>query len=623
MAALLETAADPRQGAGTTGIASSDPLTQGLYGSAASAPRTADPGKSTVGEAIKARMPDLVKGAGMAFKGGNKPLDNYTDILNRSSQAALDIRVATHNGFTNKAATVGSLNQRWLDDFGALKTAMTMPSMMEQISELVGMLPGGGDALKSYATKSFTAGNLGIGSVYGLTPFNLLAPSRLIYPVYTVYRNKFPRPPGQGASLIERLATGISGSQTGGQGVLDVSLSEMVTQGGSFGQWPLNLPPAGSQTFVTLNIPYKFFGVTEQLSWLAQFAGQGYEDISALANLIMLQEMMLGEEYQMISGSSQPLATPAAPTCSVRGAQSNESALSTTIANVYIAATNYFGTTAVSAGTAVTVGAGQVIDVTISPVPGAIQYNIWGADSGPTNYYLLATCGGVKFTLQGGLPAISTRPTTDSGTGKDTRMEGVIPVLSGLSQQSGVYPGGWQGGYVNNAVGLHMNYNTIYTALKALWDSPGINPGAFKADPAEIISSGSDLANLSQDVISQGAGTNYELFIQQGGVGDVTVGAAVSQFQNPLTKSLLKMVVHPFYQQGNADLISYQLPQSWTNVGNAWEMSTVQDYVSIAWPGIDVTWRYSLLLFGALVAHAPMYSAHLGGMQNSDVAPFS
>jgi hypothetical protein len=76
-----------------------------------------------------------------------------------------------------------------------------------------------------------------------------------IYPVYTVYRNKFPRPPGQGASLIERLATGISGSQTGGQGVLDVSLPELVTQGGSFGQWPLNLPPAGSQTFVTLNIP--------------------------------------------------------------------------------------------------------------------------------------------------------------------------------------------------------------------------------------------------------------------------------------------------------------------------------------------------------------------------------
>ena len=55
------------------------------------------------------------------------------------------------------------------------------------------------------------------------------------------YRNKFPRPAGQGASLIERLFTGISGSQTGGQSVADISLSELVG-GSSFGTWPLNLP---------------------------------------------------------------------------------------------------------------------------------------------------------------------------------------------------------------------------------------------------------------------------------------------------------------------------------------------------------------------------------------------
>ena len=115
-----------------------------------------------------------------------------------------------------------------------------------------------------------------------------------------------------------------------------------------------------------------------------------------------------------------------------------------------------------------TVGASQVVDVTISPVPGALQYNIWGLVS--STYYLLATCGGTKYTLQGALPSSSTQPTTDSGTGKPTRMEGVIPVLTGVSASAGVYPAGWQGGYVNNGVGLHMNYNTIYTALKALWD---------------------------------------------------------------------------------------------------------------------------------------------------------
>ena len=37
--------------------------------------------------------------------------------------------------------------------------------------------------------------------------------------------------------------------------------------------------------------------------------------------------------------------------------------------------------------------------------------------------------------------------------------------------------------------------------------------------------------------------------------------------------------MHPWYTQGNAELLSYQLPQTWTNVANAWEMTMVQDYV--------------------------------------------
>lgn len=298
--------------------------------------------------------------------------------------------------------------------------------------------------------------------------------------------------------------------------------------------------------------------------------------------------------------------------------------MGTTLDHVAVQAVNYFGGTAASAQTSVSVSAGQVVDVTIASVPGAIQYNIWGIAS--STWYQMATCGGVKYTLQGALPTSGTQPTTDSGTGKGTRMEGVIPTLTGLSAQAGVYPQSpftWQGGYVNQNCGQHLNYNLIYTAIKALWDSTSNNPGAFKADPAEIISSGSDIANLSQDVISQGSATNYELFIKQGEVGDVTVGAAVSQFQNPLTRSLMKLIVHPFYYQGNAELLYYQLPQAWTNVANAWEVSCVQDYVSLAWPVIDATYRYSLFTMECLVAHSPMYSAHLGGLQNSDVAPFS
>jgi hypothetical protein len=69
----------------------------------------------------------------------------------------------------------------------------------------------------------------------------------------------------------------------------------MVQSGGTFGQWPLNLPPAVTEQFVTLNVPYRFFGLTEQLSFLSQWAGQGFEDLSALANLILLQAAMMAK----------------------------------------------------------------------------------------------------------------------------------------------------------------------------------------------------------------------------------------------------------------------------------------------------------------------------------------
>ena len=61
-----------------------------------------------------------------------------------------------------------------------------------------------------------------------------------------------------------------------------MSLTELVQGGGNMNNWPLNLPPSGTQDAVDLNVPYRFMGMSENVSWLAQFAGQGFEDVSAL-----------------------------------------------------------------------------------------------------------------------------------------------------------------------------------------------------------------------------------------------------------------------------------------------------------------------------------------------------
>jgi hypothetical protein len=626
----------PQMGAGTTGA--------GIAAAARVARR------SNYEATVTGITKSLVKGVGHISNGGvplNEANHNAT-IMTKSHQAILDSRAAAFEGRWDTEAVAARLSPDFLSHPAA-------GNLGYRIANDTSIRKGMDVALG----KSFTATNMGTsGQPYGLVPFDLLAPSRLIYPVYTLFRNKFPRPAGQGASRQVYGLLGVSGSQTGGQGIINIAIPELVqssnnTISGSSANWPINLPQTGKQTEYKLNVPYRFFGLSESLSWLAQFMGQGFEDISALANLVLLQEMMLGEEYQMIAGSSQSLPVPAAPTVTIRTAGSNETALGTSSGTLYVAVTalNYFGETVASANGTATLAANSVADIAISPVAGAQQYNIYAATAS-TPYLQVGTTvqsgvayqgiqssnavGGYRITLQGTIATSAQQgaPAADTGTGNGNNMEGLIPVLTGLSSQgSGPYSqvgfessNVWKGGYINQSVGTHLSTNAIFTALDGLWENNGLNniaPGSYKADPSEIVADGGDLMRLANDMLLQGSALNYLLNISQDQISGIRAGAAVAEFVNPVTRSTVKLTVHPWMSQGTALLMSYQLPQTWSHVDNAWEMTVVQDYVSVAWPVIDATFRYSIFLLGSLIAHAPFYSGILQGLQVSDTTPYS
>ena len=148
---------------------------------------------------------------------------------------------------------------------------------------------------------------------------------------------------------------------------------------------------------------------------------------------------------------------------------------------------------------------GQVVDVTISPVAGATQYNIWGSNSGATTYYLLATCGGTKYTLQrhpAGVrhPARATRLRHRRGHPHGGRYPDAVRHLGvgrGVPDHAVQLAGRVHQQRCRPAPQLQHDLHGAEGAVGLV----AINPGAFKADPAEIVSSGSDIANLSQDVI--------------------------------------------------------------------------------------------------------------------------
>ena len=311
---------------------------------------------------------------------------------------------------------------------------------------------------------------------------------------------------------------------------------------------------------------------------------------------------MLNEEASHLGATSIAISAPAAPTLTARSANSGENALTgVTGATVYVELTynTFFGETAAGSSQSVAWSSGQVVDVQIPSGAGSQWTNIYvttGASPG-TYYRMAANVGGQYFTLQGALPVSGTAaPSSDSGTFSANDEEGLFSVLSGHSASGGsaIYPSGFQAGYLNQSVGDTLRTSVLNTALQQMWDGTGTGIGtygSFRADPAEIIAEGGDVARLSNDIVQTGTSTNYRLFVDQAEVPGVRLGAAVSEFQNPVTRSVVRVVVHPWLPQGNVLLMSYTMPFAWSNVSNVVEVVTVQDYLAISWPVIDASFR--------------------------------
>ena len=292
---------------------------------------------------------------------------------------------------------------------------------------------------------------------------------------------------------------------------------------------------------------------------------------------------MLNEEASHLGATSIAVAAPAAPTLTARAANSGETALSGITTNVFVEVTanTFFGETAAGSSTSVAWSSGQVVDVQIAPVPGAMWYNLYATTGASAGTYHLqdANVGGLYFTLQGALnTTAAVAPTVDSGTSSANDQEGLFSVLSGASATGGsaVYPANWKAGYFTQSTGDTLKTSVLNTALQNLWDGTGTAYGSFRADPAEIIGEGGDIARLSNDIVQTGAATNYRLFVEQSEVPGVRLGAAVSEFQNPVTRSVVRVVVHPWLPQGNVLLMSYTMPFAWSNVSNVVEFVAVE-----------------------------------------------
>jgi hypothetical protein len=451
--------------------------------------------------------------------------------------------------------------------------------------------------------------------------YDLEAPSKKVFPVLTPIRNRIPRQKGVGTSHRFRRIDGITGSQTGGLANLDISTSESVST--SFRGLSLNRPQKINYTTSTANVLYKLQGLSDDLTWAAQYAGVGFEDLRGLISHNLLLAHMMGEEQLLLAGRGT--AAVAAPTLvsanvTVRtagtgaNAYSNETALTGFTTNVYIkvCAITHFGYSVPSAAVTQAVSAGQVVDVTLTSLPAgahgfAVFASTGASDPGDGSRFLqvwnegpangLGYTGGNVFTISGALATSGTTVPSSDSTQNTNAYDGLMTqtLASGLSVPR-----------LNSALTLDAITKTVFL------------PGwlQYKADYDELWVHALESIKIT-DLVLGASGAPYRITVPVGSEGGVTGNYRVDRLLNKVTGKSVAVTVHPYMEQGNILALSYTLPFPYSEVPNVWEWRGPQDYMAVQWPVIQMSYDASTFTFGALVGYAPAYNAVLNGIQPS------
>ena len=449
--------------------------------------------------------------------------------------------------------------------------------------------------------------------------FDLEAPAKLLTPRPTPLRNRIPRKKGVGTSHRVKRITGFTGTGTGGQGQIWPGVTESTTT--AFGSINFERGAKISYSSDDLILPYNSYSLSDSVSFDANFSGLGYQDLRQLSSTSTLYATMLMEERMMLmargtaSGYAGALAAPATVTLAAVSPAGSVTALANATYYIYVTADAGISSTGFGESVLSTVQSqattAQAITVTISPVAGAIAYNVYaGTTTGAANAKFQGRTTGTVFTLGGSgtgtignqapfttTGAVATRATADTSA-YATGYDGILPTVLGSNS-----------GYNYNINSTFSNTNPgteFQTVFANLYNS-------VKADPDEVLLNGSDRKQLS-DAIKGSANANYRLQISQDETSGVTYGSVVNGIVNETTGKSVPLTVHPWLPQGVAPVLSYTLPIPDTEVSDVWSNYMVQDYMGIQWPVTQFAYEFSTYFRGTFFCVAPAWNGVVSGI---------
>jgi len=454
----------------------------------------------------------------------------------------------------------------------------------------------------------------------GLVAYDLQAPAKQLFPVLTPLRNRIPRVGGNGGTATNWIAV---------TGINTAALRGFVPEGKRNGLVTTAVTPKSAS--------YKSLGLEDSVTFEANLAGKGFEDVRATTAQRLLWATMIEEELAILGANNTVvLGTPTAPTVTVEATDGlipddaggyNVRVVALTLAGylassvsltgvvglvtVVNAAGNTFyyegGSSQKSAATATGAVSGantNVIKASTPVVAGAVAYAWYvGAHDGNCVLQAITTLNSVKLTsLLSGTQNV-TAITADNS--KNTyAYDGIL--YQAWTTGSNAYIANQATGVEGTGTPLTADgaggITEIDTMLESLWNN-------YKLGPSTIYVNAQEAKNITKKVLGSASGSTgatYSINVNPG--QEINAGSVVVSYLNKFAmggRQSIPIEIHPYLPPGLLLAVTEQLPYPVTGIPNVMEMKLRQDYYQVEWPQRERQYESGVYCDGVLAHYFP------------------
>lgn len=456
-----------------------------------------------------------------------------------------------------------------------------------------------------------------ITTASGLVAYDLQAPAKNLYPVFTPLRNRIPRVGGgKGVATNWKTVTSIVGSGFDSSG--------WVPEGQRTGTMSYSTAPVAAN-YVTM-------GEEDNVTFEAVNAGKTFEDVRATMAVRLLQKLMLKEENAILGGNASiALGTPATPTLSASGSGATLPAATYSVIVVALTQEGFYNSS-LSAGVATTktvtgadgntysinggssqksaagsqaVTLGQTLTATVTPIQGAVGYAWFVGVAGSEKLEQITTVNTASFAapLVGGTRQAATAITADCSRNVGLAYDGLL--TAALNPANNAYVKTMNTGNTGLTASGRGSVVEIDNMLQTMWDQ-------YQLSPSVIYMNSQEIKNVTTKVI--GTGNAALIRYQQNGQSNepfaIVAGQQVSSYFNPFMPDggqIIPIKIHPKVPPGTVIAWCENLPMYYQNneVQNVAEVKTRQDYYQIDWPVRTRKYETGVYAESVLAIYAP------------------